>query len=345
MTTRCLIIAEIGPNHNGDLTTALRMVEEIALAGADIAKFQTFTHSGSVVSRGTPLASYMERAALSKDQNHLLDTIKLSPRDFEKLALACRSNGIEFMSTPFDVASVGQLVELGVQRIKLPSGEITNPFLIEAAAKTGLPLIVSTGMATIGEIAAALELIEKVRLASCIEMNADATVLLQCTSTYPTDIDHANVLAMDALATSFQMPIGFSDHTIGPAASAAAVARGAKVIEKHVTFDTSLPGPDHAASLPLSDLPYFVKILREVERSLGSSLKLPLVCEAEVARVARRSLAAAVDIRQGQVFELSDLTALRPATGISPMRRLELLGRRAVRSYSPGELIDVTEVD
>lgn len=345
MKKQCLIIAEIGPNHNGDLATALRMIDAIAHAGADVAKFQTFAQAGSVVSRDTPLAPYMERAVISKDQDHLLESIKLSPRDFGNISKACRAAGVEFMSTPFDVPSVYQLVELGVQRIKIPSGEITNPFLIEAAAKTGLPLIVSTGMATIEEIRVALELIDNVRLASGIKTGADATVLLQCTSMYPTEIDDANVLAMDELSTIFQRPVGFSDHTIGTAASAAAVARGAQVIEKHVTFDTMLPGPDHAASLPLDDLPQFVRMMREVTRSLGSTSKQPLVCEAEVAKVARRSLAAAVNIRKGKAIELSDLTALRPATGICPMRRQDLLGRRARRSYSAGELIDLTEVD
>jgi sialic acid synthase SpsE len=341
---RVYIIAEVGPNHDGKLENALRIIEQVASSGVDAIKFQTFASAYSVVAKGAPLAAYMKLAGNSVDQAELLEKVRLSYDDFRTIARACAKHRITFLSTPFDERSVEFLVELGVPLLKVPSGEITNGFLLRAVARTGLPLVISTGMATLSETKAALGLIRRTWAACGIRRAKQPThVLMHCTSAYPAPFDSVNLRAMTTLAKEFKLPVGYSDHTLGKAVSIAAVACGARVIEKHVTPDTRLPGPDHAASLPLADLPGFVADIRAVEKAGGHGRKEPAKAEKNVKLVARRSIAAARDIPRGQRFTEDLLTALRPETGLSPMEAGGLLGRSARRSYRIGELIDPRE--
>lgn len=341
---RVYIIAEVGPNHDGNLDNALRIIEQVAASGADAVKFQTFTSARSVVALGAPLAAYMKASEDHGDQEELLERIRLSYDDFRTIADFCAAQDIAFLSTPFDELSVDFLVELGVPLLKMPSGEITNSFLLKAAAKTSLPLIVSTGMSDEEEIAAAISLIRATwREQGAVAGGEPALALLHCTSAYPAPFDSVNLRAMNTLAQTFSLPVGYSDHTLGRIIPVAAVANGARIIEKHVTPDPRLPGPDHAASLPLSELPTMVAEIRQVEAALGSAAKAPTDAEQDVKRVARRAIAAATDIAAGAPFELAMLTALRPENGLSPMLADRLIGRPASRAYSVGEFIDPNE--
>ena len=338
------IIAEVGPNHDGSVTEALRFVEAIAETGVDAVKFQTFVSADSVVASGARLAGYMKARSAAKDQVELLEQVRLSFDDFVTIANACSEAGLTFLSTPFDEPSVRFLDELGVPLLKVPSGELTNLFLLEAVAATGLPLIVSTGMSDLAEVRAGLDVVRGVWSSQGHTGDAEPDiVLLHCTSAYPAPPDDANLLAMRTLEREFSLPVGYSDHTLGLLAPITAAALGARVIEKHVTFDPARPGPDHAASLPIARLTELVESVRQVEAMLGDSEKVATQVEEDVRRVARRSVAARRPIAAGESFVRDDLTALRPASGISPMRVADLLGRRASRQYATGELIDVEE--
>ena len=320
---RACIVAEVGPNHDGDLGRAVDLIHRIAEAGADAVKFQTYKAAAAVVAKNAPLADYMKAGGDWGDQEILLDSVRLTREDFDTVAAECEKAGITFLSTPFDEDSVDFLLGLGMPAIKVPSGEITNPFLLRHVARTGKPLIVSTGMATLAEGGACLDLIRAEWTTAGIEERPGLVTLLHCTSSYPTDLPDANLRAMDALREAYNLPTGFSDHTLGMTAPLAAVARGAVLIEKHVSPDPTLPGPDHAASLSLDLLPDLVN----------------------VALVARRSVCAARDIAAGETFATGMLNALRPETGIPAMRADELIGRTAMRAYSAGELIDRGELD
>lgn len=337
-------IAEAGVNHNGRLDLALELVERVAASGANAIKFQTFESARSVVAAEAPLAEYMTVSGGAESQEDLLEGLRLSFDDFAKIAEACAKCGIMFLSTPFDVTSVRFLTELGVRLLKTPSGEITNRFLLRAVAETGLPLIVSTGMADLDEIGAALDVIQgtwdEVGLAAA---HKPWLAILHCVSSYPTPFEAVHLRAMETLRERFDCPVGFSDHTLGHAVPIAATALGARVIEKHVTLDTTMSGPDHAASLPLAELPGLICDIRAVEAALGRPEKKLRAVEADVHRVARRSLAAARDIDPGEIFEEGMLTALRPGTGISPMDLDRLIGRPARRGYRVGEIIDAIE--
>lgn len=341
---RVFIIAEVGPNHDGNLDNALRIIEQVAASGADAVKFQTFASARSVVALGAPLAAYMKVSEDHDDQEELLERIRLSYDEFRIIADFCAAQDIAFLSTPFDEMSVDFLVELGVPLLKMPSGEITNGFLLKAVARTSLPLIVSTGMADQEEITAALGLIRSTWHAQGLTTDDEpALALLHCTSAYPTPFDAVNLRAMNTLERTFGLTVGYSDHTLGRVVPVAAVANGARIIEKHVTPDPHLAGPDHAASLPLSELPVMVAEIRQVEAALGSAEKKPTEAEQDVKRVARRAIVAAADIAVGAPFELAMLTALRPGSGLSPMLADHLIGRPASRAYRAGEFIDLKE--
>lgn len=342
---RACIVAEVGPNHDGDLGRAVDLIHRIAEAGADAVKFQTYKAAAAVVAKNAPLADYMKAGGDWGDQEILLDSVRLTREDFDTVAAECEKAGITFLSTPFDEDSVDFLLGLGMPAIKVPSGEITNPFLLRHVARTGKPLIVSTGMATLAEVGACLDLIRAEWTKAGIEERTGLVTLLHCTSSYPTDLPDANLRAMDALREAYNLPTGFSDHTLGMTAPLAAVARGAVLIEKHVSPDPTLPGPDHAASLSLDLLPDLVREVRRIETALGRHGKEPVEAERNVALVARRSVCAARDIAAGEIFATGMLNALRPETGIPAMRADELIGRTAKRAYSAGELIDRGELD
>lgn len=327
-------IAEAGVNHNGSLDRALELVDVAADAGADAIKFQTFS-ADKLASPTAEKAEYQKRETGDGDQHSMLKALEMSEADHRALFERCADRGIEFMSTPFDEDAADMLVALGMKRIKVPSGEITNlPFLRHLAAK-GLPLIVSTGMATMDEIEEALATIEATRSGNL----GDVTVL-HCTSNYPAEPNDVNLRAMTTIADRTGAPVGYSDHTLGLAVSTAAVAMGAVVIEKHFTLDRTLPGPDHRASLEPDELLALIDQIRVVERALGSAVKAPTAAELPVRRVARRSVAAARDLAVGETLAAADLVLLRPATGIAPRHLEELPGRAVARAVGKGSPIE-----
>jgi len=344
---RVYFIAEVGPNHDGSLDKALHIVERVAASGVDAIKFQTYAAAGNVVTPEASLADYMKKGSDSfGGQLELLERVRLSFDDFRQLATACADLGVAFVSTPFDEPSVEFIAGLGVPFIKVPSGEITNRYLLRAAARTGLPLVVSTGMAVPEEIAAALDLvIEDWSQAGIQAVDRPAVALLHCTSAYPAPHEAANLCAMATLRDLFGVPVGYSDHTIGWTVPIAATALGARIIEKHVTPDPNLDGPDHAASLPIEELAGLVQAIRSTRAALGDGHKRVQPEEEGVKLVARRSLAAARPIVKGEFFDEESLCALRPENGISPMKAANLCGRAAHRSYKAGELIAKEELD
>ncbi len=331
-----LIIAEAGVNHNGDIAMARALVRVAAAAGANMVKFQTFSAS-KIAAAHAPKAQY-QRAATGTEQSQqdMIAALELSRADHTVLLRECEDAGIAFFSTGFDEESVDLLVELGTDRIKVPSGEITNLPLLRHIAGKHLPVILSTGMANLGEIEAAVDVLE-----AGGAVRADLTIL-HCNTEYPTPMRDVNLRAMPAIGAALGTAFGYSDHTSGIEVAIAAVALGASVIEKHFTLDRALPGPDHAASLEPGELAAMVRAVRNVELALaGDGIKRPSPSEISNRAIARKSLVAARAIAAGEVFSADNLTAKRPGTGISPMCWDEVIGRPAPRAFVPDELIEL----
>lgn len=359
---RTFVIAEAGVNHNGSPEVALRLVDAAADAGADAVKFQTF-RAHRVVTKSAAKASYQKVTTGSDEgQIEMLRRLELDRAAHEAIVERCRARGIEFLSTPFDEESLELLLGLGVGRIKVPSGELTNAPFLRAVARTRLPLIVSTGMSTLGEVEAALAVLTSEELArdGASERSPDASLLslsddlawgaivgrvtlLHCTTEYPAPLASVNLRVLGTLAQAFGLRVGYSDHTPGIAVPLAAVALGACIIEKHFTLDRELPGPDHKASLVPHELAAMVDGIRAVEVALGGTRKVVSDAERGNRSIARRSLVALQPIAEGATYTTENLGAKRPAAGISPMRFDELVGRTARRSYDSDELIDPTE--
>jgi len=326
MIGRTFVIAEAGVNHNGDLGLARALVDVAAAAGADAVKFQTFTADG-LVTRTAPTAEYQQRAlGTAASQHAMLSALELSPAAHEALWAHCASRGIEFMSTPFDVESAHYLKRLGVKRLKISSGDVTNLPMLEVVGGLGLPVILSTGMADLDEVEAA---VATLRASGLTDL-----VILHCVSNYPADPSLTNLRAMDTLAQRFGVPVGLSDHSPGLAVAVAAVARGATCIEKHFTVDRSLPGPDHQASLLPDELSALVRSVREVERALGDGVKRPVPSELPIRLVARKSLVTGRDLPAGTVLRREDLVILRPGTGLPPSALPRVVGRRIARAVA-----------
>jgi N-acetylneuraminate synthase len=350
------VIAEAGVNHNGDADLAVELVEAAIDSGADAIKFQTFS-ADEVVTQDAEKAEYQKRQTGEASQWEMLRELEL-PRELHfQLKDICEQVGVEFMSTAFDEKSLEFLVkEVGVKRLKIPSGEITNgPFLLEHA-QTGLDCIVSTGMANLGEIEEALGVLAFGYLAGSKSPGRNAfreayrsrqgqdllkqhVSLLHCTTDYPAAYESLNLRAMDTMASAFELPVGYSDHSIGLAVPLAAVARGACIIEKHFTLDRNLPGPDHSASLNPGELTQMVAGIRAVESALGFSEKMASDGEWANIPIARRSLVADNSIETGESFSSKNLGIKRPGHGISPMEYWDHLGRSAARKYDKDELI------
>lgn len=352
------IIAEAGVNHNGSLKMARELVEAAADAGADAVKFQTFK-ADKLVSRNVPKADYQTMTTdAAESQFDMIRKLELDEEAHRILIAHCGAKGIQFLSTPFDFDSLDMLARtFDLPRLKLPSGEITNAPLMLRAARTGKPVILSTGMSTLGEVEAALGVLafgyaaridalpspaafrEAYGSAAGQEALTRNVVLLHCTTEYPAPFNEVNLRAMDTLQDAFGLPVGFSDHTTGIAVPIAAAARGAVVIEKHFTVGRDLPGPDHKASLEPSELTEMVKAIRQVELALGSRLKAPTMSEAKNMSVARKSLVAAGPIRRGELFTAENVTVKRPGNGISPFLYWDIPGRRASVDFEPDEVI------
>jgi N,N'-diacetyllegionaminate synthase len=325
------VIAEAGVNHNGDVEIAKRMIEVAKNAGADAIKFQTFK-AESIATADAPKAYYQRSTTESgESQLEMLRKLELSESAHYTLKEHCDKVGITLLSTPFDETSADLLERLSVPAYKLSSGDLTNWPLIEHVARKGKPLIISTGMATIDEVADA---VFTATGAGCKEL-----VVLHCVSNYPATAAEVNLRAMATMQKQFAIPVGYSDHTVGIAVCLAAVALGAAVIEKHFTLDRNLPGPDHPASLEPFELESLVRGIREVEVSLGSSNKKPSAEELETAKVARRSIVAAINIQCGSVLERESLILKRPGTGLPPSMLKTLVGKRARTDIPAGMLI------
>ena len=325
------IVAEAGVNHNGHVALALKLVEAAAAAGADAVKFQTFS-TDALVSRHAPKAAYQkETTGTEGTQRDMLRALELDRLAHEEIMRHCGDVGITFLSTPFDEPSLALLLELGVPAIKVSSTDVTNVAFLERVAGARKPVLLSTGMSTLGEVESALEALER--------GGADAVVVLHCTSLYPTPPSEANLRAIGTLRRALGRPVGYSDHTEGTVTGALAVALGAVVVEKHLTLDKSLPGPDHRASLSPPEFGQYVRNIREAESSLGDGLKRPRPDEAAVKAVMQKSVVAVRPIRAGEVLTADMLTCKRPAGGFLPADLSKLLGLRALRDIALDEPI------
>lgn len=350
-----LVIAEAGVNHNGSLETALALVDAAADAGADLVKFQTF-RAEALVTRTAPKAAYQISQTGGGDQFDMLKALELDDQAHHALLQRCAERTIGFLSTPFDLSSLAFLVEeLKQTCIKVGSGDMTNAPLLLDIAQRGCSIILSTGMATLNEVERALGVLafgytgEGTKNASAFaKAFADPTgkaalqrnvALLHCTTEYPAPIKSINLRAMDTLTTHFDLPVGFSDHSEGTTASIAATARGARIIEKHITLDCRQDGPDHAASMEPAQFTQMVQAIRDVTSALGSSVKQPDSAELANKVVARKSLVAACHIVKGEIFSVENLTVKRPESGVSALDYFDWLGREAAREYGVDEVV------
>lgn len=336
--SRVFVIAEAGVNHNGDIALARALCDAAKATGADAVKFQTFRAEDLVVP-GAPTAQYQKQQTGAQDQFAMLRQLELSPEQHVLLRDHCHAIGIEFFSTPFSVAAVDLLVGLGVRRMKLPSGELTHRALVEHACATGLPVLLSTGMATMDEIREALD------WARAARGSLDGLTVLHCTSAYPAADEALNLTAITSMRADLGLPIGYSDHSLGIEASLAAVALGATVIEKHLTLGRRMPGPDHAASLEQAEFEAMVRGIRRIEAMRGDGVKAPRPQELDAARVARRSIVAACDIPAGAVLTPAMLACRRPASGIAPREWDRVLGRRTRGAIGAGSVLQWDQLE
>jgi len=328
---RAFIIAEAGVNHNGSLDLAFQLIETAKACGADAVKFQSF-RADRMVTRFAAKAAYQERTTEHVESHFdMLKRLELSDDAHRRLIAHCREANIEFLSSPFDEESVDLLETIGVSQFKVPSGEITNLPLLQYIARKGRPVILSTGMANLGEVE---EAIRTLQAAGSAEIT-----LLHCVTEYPAPYDEINLRAMHTLETAFGLPVGYSDHTPGIAIAIAAVAMGAQVVEKHFTLDRSLPGPDHRASLEPADFKQMVAAIRNVESALGSGIKNPAPCELQNMPVARKSVIATRSLPAGHKLCCADLAIKRPGTGIAPKFLQLLIGHTLRLSVEEDEVI------
>lgn len=333
------IIAEAGVNHNGSLAMALQLVDAAVVAGANIVKFQTFK-SELVVSRFADKAEYQKTTTgADESQLDMIKSLELSFEDHRKIAAYCKKQNISYLSTPFDLCSLDEVISLGVQCIKIPSGEITHLQLLEKISKCNRDVILSTGMSELHEIQAALDVL------SPIKLSGKTISVLHCNTEYPTPFEDVNLNVIPELFTALGIPIGYSDHTKGIEVAIAAVAMGAKIIEKHFTLDRCLPGPDHQASLEPDELAKMVKSIRHVEAALGSAKKKVTQSELKNKHIARKYLVAAKSIAVGDVFNEENITAKRIGKeGVSPMLWRSLLGQASLCEYAVDEPLKAQEI-
>jgi len=328
-----IIIAEAGVNHNGDMNLAKELVEIASDAGADIVKFQTFKAKNLVTIKAKKAGYQQKNVGGSSDQYSMLKTLELTYEQFEQLKEYCDQKNIEFLSTAFDLDSLDFLVSIGIKRIKIPSGEINNLPYLTMASSYGLPIILSTGMSTLFEIKEALNIFLHQGL------NKNQITIMHCTTEYPTPIDSVNLLAMKTITETINIDVGYSDHTTNYEVPIAAVAIGAKVIEKHFTKSRKLQGPDHQASLEPTELIKMISSIRNTEILLGSSEKKPTKVELDNLAVARKSIVAKSNIKKGELLSQENMTTKRPGSGLSPMAWNDLINTKAVKDFQKDELI------
>lgn len=330
---QCFVIAEAGVNHNGNVDTAKALIDAAANAGADAVKFQTF-RADLLVNRDASKAAYQVETTGSEDtQYDMLRKLELPDAAFKELKDRCEARDIMFMSTPFDEASADLLESLSMEIFKIGSSELTNLEFLRHVARKSKPMIVSTGMARLGEVEEAIDAI--------VGEGNDDLVLMHCVSNYPADPSEMNLRAIETMAIAFDRPVGLSDHTEGIEVALAAVALGASVIEKHFTLDRAQDGPDHRASIERDQLESLVRGVRSVEAALGDGLKRPSPGEADVMAVARRSLVVSQDLTAGATLTSEVLTARRPGTGLPPMAKPYVLGRKLRVDVGAGTLLNL----
>ncbi|NOQ50674.1 MAG: N-acetylneuraminate synthase [Desulfuromonadaceae bacterium] len=327
------IIAEAGVNHNGDLELAKQLVDVAAEAGADAVKFQTFK-AENLVCQNAPKAAYQQQTTAAKEsQFTMIKKLELDLSAHQLLLTHCLNRGIQFLSSPFDLESIDLLLGLGIEIFKIPSGEITNLPYLRKIGSLNKKVILSTGMSTMKEIEAAIQVLFTAGL-----KKAQLTIL-HCNTEYPTSMADVNLRAMQTLADNFDIKVGYSDHTLGIEIPIAAVALGAKVIEKHITLDNNLPGPDHRASLEPQELVEMISAIRNLEQAMGNGIKKPTLSEMKNRPIARKSIVARRQIKQGELFSNDNLTVKRPATGISPMEWDRVVGTPASKDFQGDEAI------
>lgn len=330
-----LIIAEAGVNHNGCMETAKKLIDVAAEVGADLIKFQTFS-ADRLVTRTAKKTDYQNQATDERESQHsMLHKLELTREMHDELIKHCRQSGIKFFSTGFDLQSIDLLVELGLEQFKIPSGEITNLPYLRHIGRYGKPIILSTGMANLGEIEAALEVLEETGTLR------DQITVLHCNTEYPTPIEDVNLRAMVSIRNALGVNVGYSDHTLGLEIPVAAVAMGATVIEKHFTLDRTTHGPDHQSSLEPRELKAMVSAIRNIEKAMGDGIKRPSVSELKNKSIIRKSIVANKFIKKGERFSEENLTVKRPGLGLSPMRWDEIIGKLSFRNFQPDELIEI----
>lgn len=333
---RTLVIAEAGVNHNGDIKLAKQLIAVAAEAGADLVKFQTFV-TASNISRNAPKAEYQRVSTDPKESQYaMVRKLELSKDDHLELIGECKKRGIGFFSTAFDASSIDLLEELNIgDYVKVPSGELTNLPYLRYLTRHGKHVLLSTGMANLSEIEAAIDIVETAGTPR------ERITLLHCTTEYPAPVEDVNLRAMVNMGRAFGVAVGYSDHTRGIEIPIAAVALGAIVIEKHFTLDRNLPGPDHRASLEPDELKALVQGIRNIEKALGNGIKRPSPSELKNKLISRKSIVAARPIKAGEVFTEDNLMVKRPGTGLSPMLWDDTIGRPASRDFNQDELIEL----
>jgi N,N'-diacetyllegionaminate synthase len=335
MTSRCLVIAEAGVNHNGDLALARALIDAAADAGADLVKFQTFSAEALATAQANMAQYQIANIGSAMTQLEMLQQLELSYEDHESLMAYCNTRGIGFFSTAFDIGGLDLLHRLGAKRYKVPSGEITNLPYLRHLASFGMPVILSTGMSNMGEIEGAIDAMESAGL------SRNLLSVLHCNTEYPTPVHDVNLNAMVSIREAFDVEVGYSDHTLGIEVPIAAVALGATVIEKHLTLSREMPGPDHKASLEPTEFVAMVRSIRNIELAMGSGIKRPTDSERKNIPIARKSLVAIAPIRAGEPFSELNIGAKRPGNGLSPMRWDQVVGCVARRDFAVDELIEL----
>ena len=349
------IIAEAGVNHNGSFELAKKLIDVAAESGADAVKFQTF-NTDITISRKAVKAEYQKNTTDGEESQYdMVKKLEFSAETFKKLADYCKTKNIQFLSTPFDLPSVDVLNNLGVPLLKISSGEVMNGPLILKAARTGLPIVLSTGISTLADVEQALGIFaygylggEKPSIAAFKEAYSspegqkilkEKMTLLHCTTEYPCPLEDVNLSVMKTMHHAFGLPVGYSDHTAGITVPIAAAALGATLIEKHFTLDKNMPGPDHQASLDPQELAAMVKGIRDAEKSTGNPVKVITHSERKNISIARKSLVASKAIKKGEIFTEENLSFMRPGNGIPPVYYWEYLGKQAGKDYDAEEMI------
>jgi N,N'-diacetyllegionaminate synthase len=335
MFDKVLVIAEAGVNHNGSIDLAKRLIDVAAEAGADYVKFQTFSANQLTILNADKADYQKINTNKQETQYEMLKKLELSKYAHEEIIAHCKKSKIKFLSSGFDVSDVKFLLTLGIELIKVPSGEITNLPYLRYIAGLNLPIALSTGMCTMKEVENALSILEK------NGANRNNIAILHCTTNYPTPYQEVNLKAMKTMESEFGVSIGYSDHTMGIEVAIAAVALGAKIIEKHFTIDKNLDGPDHEASLEPNELIAMIKAIRNIEVSFGNGIKIPFESEIKNKYLVRKSIVAATRITKGEIYTMKNITFKRPGNGLSPMIYEEIIGRRAKRDFAMDEQIEL----